>query len=93
MCVTQLCSAFKSRADCAPNESCASLVGRGGERERQKRRKRESEGGEGERTELKGSMKAEREGRIIGGAGGLEKCMCWGFFFLPPQSGAMRRRC
>lgn len=45
MYVTQLCSAFMSRADCALNESCASLVGRaerGGERGREEEERGQS---------------------------------------------------
>lgn len=55
VCVTQLCFVFMSRADCALNESCSSLLGKS-ERELEERRKRE------DRRRVKG-MDESREGR------------------------------
>ncbi len=51
------------------------------EREREAERKSEREKKGQRERERERWMKAEREGRIRGGVGGLEKCVCWEFFF------------
>lgn len=87
--VTQLCSVFMSRADCALNESCSSLLGK--EKGREEKRGKERGGGEigrkgGEDREraLKRWKQSGRGGIKRGCAEGLEKCVCWGFFLSSP---------
>ena len=57
-CVTQLCSVFMSRADCALNESHSSLLGRRGERGSERR---EEERGQRERGKGMDESREERE--------------------------------